>query len=327
MLVATAWCDNELVDQVAAAVLRLTAAVQVAVGGSSCGAPHKPDAAPPEPFHDHDTVRQAIGMLERHYRCKVVVAADVGSRCWGYHRAGSDYDVHSLFVPHPSALLGVYESSTAEHIKHSFEFGAVEVNLSGISLRRALRSLSEHGTTTELLELLGSDLVYTEHLVPSQTVEAVRMLALQNCSVRRCVSALLANFEKNFRARVLGRRMIPGKYYLQYARMMQYARYILANGAWPDGHSAVSGGGGLPSELITLNEWRQQLQPGEPEMIRRNVRIEMWLLVLRRRCRRSVRGLPRAAETVTEHKNGIEEALNKLHREALSEAWDLNLNL
>merc|ERR1711865_414526 len=118
-----------------------------------------------------------------------------------------------LFVPHPSVLLGISGGESQEHIKHTFEFSNGQVNLSGFSLRRVLRGIAEHSTSTELLELLGSDRIYATHAAVLQPLAQVRQLANASCSVRRCVYALVANFDKNFKARVAGCRLIPGKYY------------------------------------------------------------------------------------------------------------------
>lgn len=254
-------------------------------------------------------VLSVIEEAERLFNCKVLLATDVGSRAWGYCRDGSDYDVHCCFVHHPSSLLGVVPPS--DLLSHSRD----NVNLSGTSLRKVLGSISRHGSGVDLFEMLQSPIQYYLPPEAQPTVEVLRTFAFRSFSARRCVHGLVANFDKNFTARVLGQSTLQAKFYLQYVRLLKLAQLVGTLNLWPDQVPSLYHEH-LP-ELHLLWKWRTSLPPGSLERIGRSCKLEIWLLLLRASALSAVCGVPDTYAKVSG------PTADQVHIRCLCDVWGL----
>ena len=91
--------------------------------------------------------------VERENNVKVLLAVESGSRAWGFHSAGSDWDVRFVYVHQLDWYLKVNEGRDV--IEHMYDD---DVDLVGWELRKTLRLFQK--SNPSLLEWLHSPIIY-----------------------------------------------------------------------------------------------------------------------------------------------------------------------
>lgn len=100
------------------------------------------------------TIEKYIEDLERQENIKVLLAAESGSRSWGFPSADSDYDVRLIYAHTPEWYYKVSDlKDTIVYMSDDRVF-----DLSGWELRKALRLMAK--TNPGMTDWLFSDLVY-----------------------------------------------------------------------------------------------------------------------------------------------------------------------
>ncbi|MCQ2380584.1 MAG: nucleotidyltransferase domain-containing protein [Victivallaceae bacterium] len=115
----------------------------------------------------HDRIIDALRELERDHNCKILFAAESGSRAWGFASPDSDYDVRAIYVNPESWYWSLEDrrSETGEAMLPG------NLDVSAWELRKTLRLFG--GCNPSLDEWLGSPMVY---LADAQFVEELRSL-------------------------------------------------------------------------------------------------------------------------------------------------------
>ncbi len=102
----------------------------------------------------HDTILKTLRQLETEHDCRILFAAESGSRAWGFASPDSDYDVRAIYVK----PLDWYLSLDAKP-KDTFEVMLPgDLDISGWELRKTLRLFG--GCNLALCEWLGSPIQY-----------------------------------------------------------------------------------------------------------------------------------------------------------------------
>ncbi len=91
--------------------------------------------------------------VERENNVKVLLAVESGSRAWGFHSAGSDWDVRFVYVHQLNWYLKVNEGRDV--IEHMYDD---DVDLVGWELRKTLKLFQK--SNPSLLEWLHSPIIY-----------------------------------------------------------------------------------------------------------------------------------------------------------------------
>ncbi len=100
----------------------------------------------------HDTIIGGLREIERKHNCRVLFAAEAGSRAWGFPSPDSDYDIRFFYVHPPSWYLRLDEP------KDTLEWFNGDLDYSGWDLRKALRLFA--ACNPSMNEQLGSPIVY-----------------------------------------------------------------------------------------------------------------------------------------------------------------------
>lgn len=102
-----------------------------------------------------ETIRDELGHLGREHCARVLVAAESGSRAWGFESPDSDFDVRFIYARDLSHYLRL--DGTRDVIEWRLD-GVFDI--SGWDLTKALRLM--RGSNPSLFEWLASPIVYTE---------------------------------------------------------------------------------------------------------------------------------------------------------------------
>ena len=102
----------------------------------------------------HDKIIQMLKELERKEDCKILFAAESGSRAWGFASPDSDYDIRVIYV-NPEAWYWDISEKKAD------TFAAMlpdDLDVSAWELRKTLQLFSK--CNPSLNEWLGSPIIY-----------------------------------------------------------------------------------------------------------------------------------------------------------------------
>jgi predicted nucleotidyltransferase len=101
-----------------------------------------------------DEIRCALRKLEQTYDCRILFAAESGSRAWGFASPDSDYDIRAIYVkPHDWYL------SVEENQKDTIEAMLPNnLDIAAWELRKTLRQFAK--SNLPLFEWFGSPIIY-----------------------------------------------------------------------------------------------------------------------------------------------------------------------
>ena len=102
----------------------------------------------------HDKIMQMLKELERKEDCKILFAAESGSRAWGFASSDSDYDIRVIYVKPEAWYWDITE-------KKADTFAAMlpdDLDVSAWELRKTLQLFSK--CNPSLNEWLGSPIIY-----------------------------------------------------------------------------------------------------------------------------------------------------------------------
>lgn len=243
------------------------------------------------------TVAAALCAVEAAHRCRILCAADVGSRLWGYATAASDHDVHAIAVLAPAAYISIRPPVRSFKAAFVLETG-VEVNITCYEVGHALSLL--WATNVTVAEILASPLRWRQD--PAWEALATD-LARRTWVLDSVIFSLLNNFDRNLRSVLLSASpRCPSKKYLHGARMLLSVAHVLDAPIEGSLHPPVSLSGLLEPWLATSPPARTvhralvRRRAGLCSEMDRDLAVEVWLLVLYRRHRRTMRGIKRGAQ-------------------------------
>lgn len=103
----------------------------------------------------HNTIRQTLAQLEHEQKCKILFAAESGSRAWGFESPDSDYDIRAIYVKPQQWYFDIHEPAhdTFEKMLPN------DLDISAWELRKTLRLFAS--CNLALNEWLGSPIIYT----------------------------------------------------------------------------------------------------------------------------------------------------------------------
>lgn len=102
----------------------------------------------------HDKISAVLRELETEKQCRILFAAESGSRAWGFASPDSDYDIRAIYVKEENYYWALEE-------KQQDSFDAMlpdDMDVSAWELRKALRLFA--GCNLALNEWFGSPIVY-----------------------------------------------------------------------------------------------------------------------------------------------------------------------
>lgn len=102
----------------------------------------------------HDKIIQTLKELESKENCKILFAAESGSRAWGFASPDSDYDIRVIYVKPEAWYWDITE-------KKPDTFAVMlpdDLDVSAWELRKTLQLFSK--CTPSLNEWLGSPIIY-----------------------------------------------------------------------------------------------------------------------------------------------------------------------
>ena len=102
----------------------------------------------------HDKIIQALKELEKEKQCRILFAAESGSRAWGFASPDSDYDIRAIYVKPESWYWDIAEK-TRDTIEAQLPG---DLDISAWELRKTLRLFDK--CNPSLNEWLGSPIIY-----------------------------------------------------------------------------------------------------------------------------------------------------------------------
>ncbi len=102
----------------------------------------------------HETIIKALRQLENLHECRILFAAESGSRAWGFSSSDSDYDVRAIYVK----PLEWYLSLEAKPVDTFEVMLPGDLDVAGWELRKTLRLFGS--CNLALYEWLGSPIQY-----------------------------------------------------------------------------------------------------------------------------------------------------------------------
>ncbi|MBI5883086.1 MAG: nucleotidyltransferase domain-containing protein [Elusimicrobia bacterium] len=195
-----------------------------------------------------NTIRAALGRIERNEGVKVLLAVESGSRAWGFASTDSDWDVRFIYLRRPEWYLSI------QRRRDVLEFPLSEsLDVSGWDLRKALGLFAK--SNPPLFEWLRSPMVYREAY---STMASLRRMSAAFFSSRSCLHHYLHMAQGNFREYLQGPRVRTKKYFY-------VLRPILAC-RWIEAHRSMP-----PMEFAKLVDDRlpERLRPIVSDLLRR----------------------------------------------------------
>ena len=170
-----------------------------------------------------ETITEYIANLEREENIRVLLAAESGSRSWGFPSADSDYDVRIIYVHAPEWYFAVSKTrDTIEYMSDDRQF-----DLSGWDLRKALVLMSR--TNPSFSDWLFSDVIYLEN---KEFVNDLRELHDFYYNPLRAAHHY-ASLARNFKSYVTAGDEVNPKKLLYFLRAILNTEYIIEHEAHP----------------------------------------------------------------------------------------------
>ena len=158
--------------------------------------------------------------IERKHDCRILFAAESGSRAWGFPSPDSDYDIR-FFYAHP---LNWY--LRIDNLKDTLQWFSGDLDFSGWDLRKALRLFA--ACNPSMNEQLGSPIVYESSGDFSQRIRELIPLYFNPVKAVHHYLGIAANFtEPVFRGEPVGikklfyiiRPLLAGEWIVQFQKM------------------------------------------------------------------------------------------------------------
>lgn len=160
-------------------------------------------------------IHARLDALQRHHGCRLLLAAESGSRSWGHASQDSDYDVRCVYY-HPQET---YLSLTPPRDTIEWELNPV-FDITGWDLRKALQLALK--SNISVYEWAHSPILYRS----SPWLEEYRAVVEGVMQPRR-LAARYAGMAASTRKRYLGRTVVPYKEYFYAIRPLLAARWVL----------------------------------------------------------------------------------------------------
>jgi len=167
-----------------------------------------------------EEINAELRTIERNHGCRILFAAESGSRAWGFPSPDSDYDIR-FFYAHP---LNWYLQ--LDNQKDTFQWFSGDLDFSGWDLRKALRLFA--ACNPSMNEQLGSPIVYESNGVFSQRIRELIPLYFNPVKAVHHYLGIAANFtEPVFRGEQVGikklfyilRPLLAGEWVAQFQTM------------------------------------------------------------------------------------------------------------
>jgi predicted nucleotidyltransferase len=245
--------------------------------------------------------------IETVERVKIIYACESGSRAWGFPSADSDYDVRFIYIHPVEWYLSI------ENKRDVIERPIIDaLDFSGWEMRKALRLLRK--SNPPLMEWLGSPIVYMEN---DQVVSELRRLKQSYCSYIASSYHYLHMAQGNYRKCLKGDQVRVKKYFYVLRPIMALMWIERGLGAVPTNFNDLLGGLSLNqdllSQILSLLESKRagtELDSGPRIPIFHDFIEEQLTHFEKKNFKDYTDSMP-------------VEALNRLFRTALEDAWNL----
>lgn len=166
-----------------------------------------------------ELILQELHRIEEEHQVKILLAAESGSRAWGFASTDSDYDVRFVYVRKKDAYLRLDEQRDVIELPISDE-----LDINGWDLSKALRLLYKSNPT--LFEWFASPIVYRED---EDFCGRFRPLMTEYFSPKNGLCHYLSMAKRNYRTFLCG-DTIKLKKYFYVLRPMLACKWILDKG-------------------------------------------------------------------------------------------------
>ena len=168
-----------------------------------------------------DTILRKLNEIEKRENVKILLAAEAGSRAWGFASPDSDYDVRFVYVRPRENYLRLDKGRDVIELPIEGEW-----DINGWDLDKALRLLRASNPT--VFEWFSSPIVYRE----SAFARELRSLMPRYFSCKRGLSHYLSMAGRNYREYLTG-ETVKAKKYFYALRPVLACRWILDKGSPP----------------------------------------------------------------------------------------------
>ena len=194
-------------------------------------------------------IQEKLREIEQKENCQILLAAESGSRAWGFASPDSDYDVRFIYVRPQESYLRL------EKVRDVIEVPINDMlDVNGWDLNKTLRLL--HKSNPTVFEWFSSPIVYRD----SGFARAFRPVMDRYFSSKSGLWHYLHMANGNYREFLQG-GLVKAKKYFYVLRPVLACRWILEKGTPP------------PMQFSRLAE--SQLEPGLQDTVRRLLELKM----------------------------------------------------
>lgn len=250
------------------------------------------------------TIIERLREIEREHDCRVLFAAESGSRAWGFPSPDSDYDARFIYV-HP-LQWHLQIGKPRDTIEKMLPDG---LDVSGWELLKTLQLF--HGSNVPLFEWLGSPDVYIED---KAFTNRLRELIPNYFNPKKALHHYLSLANKVYDTELAGRSEVKVKKLFYVLRPLLCARWILQHRSMPPTRIQDVLDGGIAERAIAdwiLETIEQKRTAAEQQLIEVPNLSANWIATTLRCCQELAESFPLPAC------HGSQDPLNRLLRQTL----------
>ena len=197
---------------------------------------------------------QKLREIEKENKVKILLAAESGSRAWGFASPDSDYDVRFIYAKTREDYLRLEDERNVIELPIN---EALDIN--GWDLRKALHLIYKSNPT--LFEWFSSPVVYIE----TPFADRFRKIMMEYFSKKKSLYHYLSMAEGNYREYLRG-DSVRAKKYFYVLRPVLACRWILKNQTPPPMLFSELAKAQLPAELDEEVRFLLKLKTASPEV-------------------------------------------------------------